>query len=160
MRDIKIATWAKKHGACGSGIRWALDHCPTGKMSEAWEKLLEHGTEEGPNGYLWWVISKCFDDKTLRLMSVRMVRETPLADGRKVVDLLTDQRSLNALVAAERFANGEISRQELAAARYAAKDARDAARDAQAAARDAAWAAAWAAQVKIIAELGNPWRTK
>jgi hypothetical protein len=87
-----------------------------------------------------------------------------------------DQRSLNAIAVSRRFANGEATCEELAAAWDAAWDAaraaawdaardaawaaaraaaRDAARDAAraaawAAARDAAWDAAWDAQLKQI----------
>ncbi len=61
--------------------------------------------------------------------------------ARQVQHLMTDQRSINALDAAERFANGMASENERADARDAAwAAARDAA---WAAARDAAWAAAW-----------------
>ena len=72
-----------------------------------------------------------------RIFACRCVRETPLQDGRKVWDLLTDERSRGAVEVAERYAAGESSDDELAAAWDAA---RDAARDA---AGDAAWAAAW-----------------
>jgi len=74
----------------------------------------------------------------------------------QVKHLMTDSRSFNALVVAERFAEGDASREDLeaagdaawAAARAAARDAawaaaRDAARDA---AGDAAWDAARDAQ--------------
>ena len=110
-------------------------------------------------------------DSAKRIFAVRCVRETPLQDGRKSVDLITDPRSLNALDIAYKHAIGEASNEELSAALaaawtaaqtaaqtaaseaawYAARDgARDAARDAAwdaswAAASEAAWAASWAA---------------
>lgn len=72
------------------------------------------------------------DDKTLRLFAVGCAR--------RVQHLMTDQRSLDALDVAERYANGNATKDELNAARDAARDAvREAARDA---ARYAAWDAA------------------
>jgi len=62
------------------------------------------------------------DLKVLTLAKVRCAR--------LVEHLMTDQRSINALVAAEKFANGEITREELDAAAYAANDAANAANDA------------------------------
>jgi hypothetical protein len=59
--------------------------------------------------------------------------------ARQVEHLMTDQRSRDAIVVAERYANGEASDKELAAARAAA-------RAAEAAAWHAAEAAAWAAR--------------
>ena len=79
-------------------------------------------------------------DRLARLFACACVRKTPLADGRFVWDLLTDERSRHAVEIAERFAKGNATAEELAAARAAAWNAaRDAAWDA---ARDAAWAAA------------------
>ena len=94
---------------------------------------------------------KFLNERTQRLFACWCVRHTPLADGRKVWDLLTDERSKNAVRVAERFAYGESSEKELAAAEDAAwaaarAAARTAARDAaRIAARDAARAAVWAA---------------
>ena len=91
-------------------------------------------------------------DKELRLYAVWCARQ--------IQHLMTDERSINALDVAERYANGLATREELSTARAAAWDAawdaasRDAARAAAwaaawavawAAARDAAWDAAWAA---------------
>jgi hypothetical protein len=97
------------------------------------------------------------DDKTLRLFAVGCAR--------KVQHLMKDQRSIDALDVAERYANGNATKDELGVARAAAWEAAwDAA---QAATRAAAWAAAWAsereaarasareAQVEIAIELLN-----
>jgi hypothetical protein len=70
--------------------------------------------------------------------------------ARQVEHLMTDQRSKDALVVAERYANGEASDKELAAARDATEAAWTATRAAawtaaEAAARFAAWFAAGAA---------------
>jgi hypothetical protein len=74
-----------------------------------------------------------WNDKTLRLFACWCVRQ--------FWELLTDERSRNAVEVAEKFANGEATSEELVAARDAAWDAAgDAAGDA---ARDAAWSAAW-----------------
>ena len=105
---------------------------------------------------LWVVLrEECVSSRTLRLFAVWCARQAlALVDN-------PDQRSVAACDTAERFANGEATERELAAARAAAWDAawtaaRDAAwaaastaaRDAawaaaSTAARDAAWAAAW-----------------
>jgi hypothetical protein len=124
---------------------------------------------------IWLLINFKCDDRTLRLIACAMVRRTPIGDGRTVWDLLTDERSRNAVEVAERHANGLATDEESAAARDAAWAAAwaaawDAARDAawaaawdaaRDAARDAAWAAAWdaardaasAAQCDIIREM-------
>jgi hypothetical protein len=76
-----------------------------------------------------------WNEKTARLFAVWCARE-----ALKLVDN-PDPRSIAACDVAERYANGEATDEELAAARAAAWDsARDAA---GAAARAAAWAAAW-----------------
>jgi hypothetical protein len=76
-----------------------------------------------------------WNDKTARLFAVWCARE-----ALKLVDK-PDPRSVKACDVAERFANGEATQEERAAAGEAARDAAgDAARDA---AGDAAWAAAW-----------------
>ena len=107
----------------------------------------------------WWLGKAGLDDSTLRLIACDMVRYTPLSDGRTVWDLLTDERSRNAVEVTERYAVGEATDKELQAAWElawsVARDApsaaaweapraaaRSAARDA---ARSAAWGTAWAA---------------
>ena len=87
--------------------------------------------------------------RVLRLWGCWCIRNTKFSDGRTVWDLLTDVRSRNAVEVAERFAVGEATENELAAAWSAAWasawDARADAWDAWAAARAAALAAALAA---------------
>jgi hypothetical protein len=93
---------------------------------------------------LWAVLRReVLDDATLRLCACAIVRETPLGDGRRVWDLLTDDRSRRVVEVVEQYARGEASDAELAAAGAAAWAAAWAA--ARAAAR-AAGAAAWAAE--------------
>ena len=81
------------------------------------------------------------DDRKLRLLACRLVRETRIDSHRTrtVWDLLTDERSRSAVEVAERYAEGEATDEELEAATVAAWSA------AQAAASSAEWAAAWAA---------------
>ena len=64
---------------------------------------------------------------------------------------MIDERSKNAVIIAEKFANGEATIDELIAARDAAWDAARAA--AWAAAGDAAWDAAWDAQRERFATM-------
>jgi hypothetical protein len=87
------------------------------------------------------------DERILRLFACKCVRETPVGEGRTVWDLLTDERSRNAVDVAERYAIGQATQDELAAA-WAASVAASVAAMAAWAARAAASAAArdaWAA---------------
>ena len=126
-----------------------------------------------------WAFANCtlIPDNIKRFAAVRFVRETPIRDGRFVVDLSTDERSLNVLDVAMRHAQGLATDDELdaawATARYAAMDAawdaawyaaRDAARDAaryaasaaaMQAAMEAARYAARDAQIEIIKSMIN-----
>jgi len=97
---------------------------------------------------IWAICAKgALPESVQSLMAVAFVRETPLHDGRNVVDLSTDERSFKALEVIELHALGRATDEELDAARGAAKDAAmDAAWDvAGAAAAAATWAAAGAA---------------
>lgn len=126
----------RNRAACQSGITWAEDN-NIKSVAEALQKL--HRPD-----WMLWLIDRFYIDVTpadLRRFACRCVRETPIGDGRTVWDLLTDQRSRNAVEVAERYADGEATTEELAAARDSAWDAAQAsARDF---ARNAAWSAAW-----------------
>jgi len=116
---ILIANFCDRHRACQDGRKWALDNCVD--MHDAWQRL--------EPDWLLWVATRpgVLTDRELRLFAVFCARQ--------VEHLLTDQRSKDAIDTAEKFAKGEATYEELAAAEDAA----------WAAARVAAWDAAWAA---------------
>jgi len=109
-------------------------------MADAWEKC--HRSD-----WMLWALDKIgYDDqRMLRLLACRFCRE--------IWHLLADERSRNAVEVAERYAEGQATKDELVAARAAAWAAARAAARARAAAgaaaeaatEAAAWAAAWAA---------------
>jgi len=130
---------------------WKPCYSPDRHLPTNWEgtaiDILKHDKIPFPDKL--WVIcrTEILSDKIMRLFAVWCARQ--------VQHLMKDPRSLNALDVAEKFANGNATKDELAAAWDAAWGAAwDAARDAawgaawdaaRDAARDAAWAAAWAA---------------
>jgi len=167
---MKISTkdFCDQHEACVNGRKWALTIGDD--MAVVWDAMI---TESRLDWLLWTATRQgVFPSSTLRLLACRFARETPLEDGRTVWDLLTDPRSRAVIEIAERHARGKATDSELAAARSAAWTAvwdaaayvaRVSARDAAlAAAGTAAWAearagaGAVAAQLRMIADLGNP----
>jgi hypothetical protein len=92
----------------------------------------------GFNDTLWVLRAVDGYEKEMRLFAVFCARQ--------VQHLMTDERSINAIDVAERYANGEATELDLTAARAAAgAAARAATKAAKAATRDAAWDAAGAA---------------
>ena len=124
MKTIK--EFCDKHYACRDGRTWALTHCKD--MNEVWQTAR-------PN-WLVWIATRegVLTDVELRRFAVWSARQ--------VQHLMTDERSLNALDVAERYANGAAAYAAHATAHAAA---RAAARAADAAAYAAARAAAYAA---------------
>ncbi len=144
---------------------------------EGWSKLLKHlgktKADDAPLPYVVIVESNGLDDALwccrAEPQHSREWRLFAVWCARRVQHLTTDHRSIDAMVVAERHANGEATDAELLvawdAARGAAWDAPraaaravawDAARDA---ARAAAWAAAWdaardAQRVKFLEVVG------
>ncbi len=112
---------------------------------EGWERLLRHlGKTQADNepipfaailesngleDALWCCRAAPEHDREWRLFAVWCARQ--------VQHLMDDQRSIDALNVAERYANGEASDNELTAARDAARDAAEAAWDAAGAAEAA-----------------------
>ena len=132
--------WLKEHGkhACADGVTFAMKHKT---MADVWKHCQRVD-------WMLWICGNAkieLDAKACRLFACYCVRRTPIGRGKVVWDLLTDERSRNAVIVAEKFAKGKATTEELQKARiaaYAAYAAADAAYAAYAA--DAAYAAAYA----------------
>ena len=138
---------------CTSGWEKLLSYLGKTKADDEQLSILTILDSNGLDDAIWCLRAVEGRDKEIRLFAVWCARQ--------VQHLLTDQRSLDALDVAERYANGDATEAELTAARDAAweaiRDAADAAGEAAAwatwgsawdaaeAARAAAWAACWAA---------------
>lgn len=109
---------------------WGPCYDPETVAPEGWSGTALDVLRSGiPDDDKLWVVlrEECIDARTLRLFAAWCARGALALVGNP------DPRSVAACDVAERFANGEATVDELAAARAAARDA----------ARDAAWAAAW-----------------
>ena len=128
------------------------DHHP---CADGWKKLLANlgktAADDDPLSLITILDSNGIDDALWCLRAVydhdKEIRLFAVWCARQVQHLMTDQRSVAALDVAERFANGDATKEELDAARAEAWAAAWAAAGAAAwaAARAAAWAAARAA---------------
>ena len=117
----------RDHDACKAALDWlAAGQFPS--LEAAWQ-VCQRGD------WMLWLLyeTNALDDATWRHLAVDFAEQ--------VRHLMADERSVNALDVARRYADGQATREELAAARAAARAAAGAA--AWAAARAAAWAAAW-----------------
>ena len=120
------------------------DHHP---CADGWKKLLANlgktAADDDPLSLITILDSNGIDDALWCLRAVydhdKEIRLFAVWCARQVQHLMTDQRSVVALDVAERFANGDATKEELDAARAAAWNA------AEGAARSAAWNAAWGA---------------
>lgn len=132
--DMTIEEFCEIHDACEEGRDWAIANCKT--MAECWKKL--------PPEFLVWTATcpGVMSDKEQRMFAAFCCRE--------VWHLLIDKRSRNAVEVAERFANGQASKEEmhvvyLAAVAAACAAAHEAAHASTESAYAAAVAAAYAA---------------
>jgi hypothetical protein len=118
----------------------ALNPCinPRDFVAEGWSGTLLDilNVEKAKPEDRIWVVTRFLDDKTNRIFAVWCARE-----ALKLIEN-PDPRSVNACDVAERFANGDATKDELAADYYAASAASYAASYAAAAAADVAAAAA------------------
>ena len=130
----------REHSPCHEGWAKLLKSLNKTKADDAPVSIIQVLDSNGLDDALWCLRAVKGHDKEIRLFAVWCARQ--------VEHLMTDQRSKDALNIAEKFANGDATQEELAAARDAARDAAwDAAWDA---ARDAARAAARDAQEKEL----------
>ena len=116
------------------------------------------------SGWMLWLLNELnySDEKVLRLYACWCARETPLADGRRAWDLLTDARSRVVVEVSARFAVGAASLEELRSAESAAWSAAESAAwsAAESAARSAAWSAAWSAARSAAESAEREWQNK
>lgn len=141
----------RSHGACVSGYN-KLVCALAGKAFDAERETYIRYAHKDPVSLEYIAESNGVEDAIWCLSAIdgveRDARLFAVWCARQVQHLMTDERSLRALDIAERFANGNATEEERAAAWAAARDAAGAAAGAaawaaaRAAARDAAWAAA------------------
>ena len=121
----------KDHSPCCDGWKKLLRTLDKTAADDEPISIVQILNSNGLDDALWCLRAVSGMDKEIRLFAVWCTRQAE--------HLMTNQRSKDALNVAERFANGEATQEELAAAR----DAAWAAAGAAWAARDAAWDAAW-----------------
>ena len=126
----------REHEPCKSGWEKLLSYLGKTKADDEPLEITTILDSNGLDDALWCLRTVEGYDRETRLFAVWCARQ--------VQHLLKDQRSIDALDVAERYANGEATEDEL-------KDAWYAARDAMAAAMDAAWYAAYAAETACSA---------
>ena len=114
----------RKHSPCAQGWAKLLATLNKTKADDENVSFLTILESNGLDDALWCLRSTPEYNRDSRLFAVWCARQ--------VQHLMTDERSLNALDVAERYADGLANNEELAAARAAARDA----------AKDAAWDAA------------------
>lgn len=108
-----LKNWLEKHATCKDGVKWALDTgCAT--IEEIWLR-----DDLRPEWRVWVATRK-------GMVSDRILCKFACACARQVWDLLTDERSRNAVEVAERFVDGNATKKELTATCAAALDAANA----------------------------------
>ena len=127
----------REHEPCKSGWENLLKYLGKTKSDDEPLSIATIIDSNGIDDAIWCLQAVEGYDKEIRLYAVWCARQ--------VQHLLKDQRSLDALDVAERFANGEATDDELTAAASAARAAASADGDTAGAARYAAEAAAYAA---------------
>ncbi len=136
-------TEIRKHSPCGPGWEKLLSSLGKTKADDEPLAITTVLDSNGLDDALWCLRAVSGHEKEIRLFAVWCARQ--------VQHLMTDERSVAALVVAEDFANGKATSSDLSAAGAAAWEAAwEAAGEAAGAAAweaagEAAWAAAWEA---------------
>ena len=155
---MNVKEFCRKHNACHTGSKFALKFAT---MKDVWDALMR-GEPDKKNARCWalWIISR---DGVLSKME-RVELSVRFAE--RVKHLMKDQRSIDALEVAKRYAEGNATDEELEQAAddathadyaaYAAYAADAYAAGAYAAGAVAAYDAERAAQLEILRSLPNP----
>ena len=126
----------RKYGPCADGWEKLLSYLGKTKADDEEISILTILDSNGLEDAIWCLRAVEGKDREIRLYAVWCARQ--------VQHLMTNQRSIDALDVAERYANGQATQDELNAAMAAAWEAiRDSADAAGEAAAWAAGAAAW-----------------
>ena len=137
----------REHSPCADGWEKLLSYLGKTKADDEEISILTILDSNGLQDAIWCLRAVEGYDREIRLYAVWCARQ--------VQHLMADQRSLDALDVAERYANGEATDAELAAARDAVLDAVRAA--ACAAAESSATLAAWYAAAAASAAAEDAW---
>lgn len=106
---MKTADFLRKYEVDPFSAEWSLSI--SDDMADVWDALIE----QERYGWLAWTATRhgVFSEAILRKLACQFVRKTPVSGGRTVWDLLTDERSRNAIKVAEAHADGKVTDEEL-----------------------------------------------
>jgi len=107
-----LLDYIRRRRACAQGMAIAEQH-----------ETLTEAIRACPLEYKLWALGNLMPQRIRVGIAAHIVRHTPLADGRTVYDLMTDERSRAALDVCDRYAAGAATDDDLTAAWAAARDA-------------------------------------
>ncbi len=113
MQDVTIEKFCHANKACAAGKSWAYALHP--KKSKA--TLSEVARCNLDNRlYLLWALDIILRNskKAYVAFACRLIRETPISNGKFVFDLINNNHTINSVIAAEKYVNGIVTDIELA----------------------------------------------
>jgi hypothetical protein len=133
----EIKDFMDKHGACADVREWSMTKR---SMSNVWKKA--------KHDWLIWLATRegVIEDKTLRMFACWCARNTPIGNEKTTWDMMLSEDCKNAVIVAEKYANGDATEKELSAA--------------LASASAYASASAAASQDKQLRKMTNPFKGK